>query len=111
MAERLDRAVVETLRYPARIAETNRHLVDDLLALEVGRPDSIASTFSGGSPTSLSRRSCAAVILSVGGFLGLGDKLVAVPVNQIKVGEAKFTPDLTKEQLANAPTFDFGKLK
>jgi hypothetical protein len=33
-------------------------------------------------------------------------------VNQIKVGrEAKFTPDLTKEQLANAPTFDFGKLK
>src|SRR5882757_8180903 len=25
--------VVETLRYPARIAETNRHLVDDLLAL------------------------------------------------------------------------------
>jgi len=33
MAERLDRAVVETLRYPARIAETNRHLVDDLLAL------------------------------------------------------------------------------
>ena len=53
-----------------------------------------------------------AVILSVGGFLGLGDKLVAVPVNQITVGrEAKFTTDLTKEQLANAPTFDFGKLK
>jgi sporulation protein YlmC with PRC-barrel domain len=53
-----------------------------------------------------------AVILSVGGFLGIGDKLVAVPVNQIKVGrEAKFTTDLTKEQLANAPAFDFGKLK
>jgi len=53
-----------------------------------------------------------AVILSVGGFLGIGDKLVAVPVNQIKVGpEAKFTTDLTKEQLANAPAFDFAKLK
>jgi sporulation protein YlmC with PRC-barrel domain len=53
-----------------------------------------------------------AVILSVGGFLGIGDKLVAVPVNQIKIGpEAKFTTDLTKEQLANAPAFDFGKLK
>ena len=52
------------------------------------------------------------VILSVGGFLGIGDKLVAVPVNQIKVGpEAKFTTDLAKEQLVNAPTFDFGKLK
>jgi sporulation protein YlmC with PRC-barrel domain len=53
-----------------------------------------------------------AVILSVGGFLGMGEKLVAVPVNQIKVGrEAKFTTDLTKEQLASAPAFDFGKLK
>jgi hypothetical protein len=54
------------------------------------------------------------VILSVGGFLGLGDKLVAVPVNQIKVGsEAKFTTDLTKDQLASAPAFVFlfGKVK
>jgi sporulation protein YlmC with PRC-barrel domain len=53
-----------------------------------------------------------AVILSVGGFLGVGDKLVAVPVSQIKVGsEAKFTTDLTKDQLTNAPAFDFAKLK
>jgi sporulation protein YlmC with PRC-barrel domain len=53
-----------------------------------------------------------AVILSVGGFLGIGDKLVAVPVKQIKIGsEAKFTTDLTKDQLARAPTFDFATLK
>jgi hypothetical protein len=53
-----------------------------------------------------------AVILSVGGFLGVGDKLVAVPVKQIRVGpEARFITDLTKEQLANAPAFDFAKLK
>jgi sporulation protein YlmC with PRC-barrel domain len=53
-----------------------------------------------------------AVILSVGGFLGMGDKLVAIPVSQLKVGsEAKFATDLTKEQLARAPAFDFGKLK
>jgi hypothetical protein len=46
-----------------------------------------------------------AMILSVGGFLGIG-------VNQIKVGsEAKFTTDLTKDQLSNAPAFDFAKLK
>jgi len=58
----------------------------------------------------LDRASVPAVILSVGGFLGLGDKLVAVPVNQIKVGtEARFTTDLTKDQLANAPAFVFGK--
>ena len=60
----------------------------------------------------LDHSSLVAVVLSVGGFLGVGDKLVAVPVNQIKVGsEAKFTTDLTKEQLANAPAFDFSKLK
>jgi sporulation protein YlmC with PRC-barrel domain len=60
----------------------------------------------------LDHATVAAVILSVGGFLGLGDKLVAVPVNQIKVGsEAKFTTDLTKDQLASAPAFVFGKLK
>lgn len=60
----------------------------------------------------LDRATVTAVILSVGGFLGMGDKLVAVPVNQIKVGsEARFTTDLTKEQLASAPAFDYGKLR
>jgi hypothetical protein len=61
---------------------------------------------------SLDHASVTAVILSVGGFLGLGEKLIAVPVSQIKVSsEAKFTTELTKEQLAAAPAFDFGKLK
>ena len=60
----------------------------------------------------LDRSTLLAVVLPVGGFLGVGEKLVAVPVNQIKVGsEAKFTTGLTKEQIANAPAFDFGKLK
>jgi sporulation protein YlmC with PRC-barrel domain len=60
----------------------------------------------------LEHATLAAVILSVGGFLGIGEKLVAVPVDRIKIGsEAKFTTDLTKEQLASAPSFDFGKLK
>jgi sporulation protein YlmC with PRC-barrel domain len=61
---------------------------------------------------SLDHASVTAVVLSVGGFLGLGEKLIAVPVSQIKVSsEAKFTTELTKEQLAAAPAFDFGKLK
>lgn len=54
----------------------------------------------------------AAVILSVGGFLGIGDKLVAVPPAQIKVGsEARFTTDLSKEQLTSAPAFDLATLR
>ena len=60
----------------------------------------------------LDRASVTAVVLSVGGFLGLREKLIAIPVSQIKVSsEAKFTTELTKEQLAAAPAFDFGKLK
>ena len=61
---------------------------------------------------SLDHATVTAVVLSVGGFLGLREKLVAIPVSQIKVSsEAKFTTELTKEQLAAAPAFDFGKLK
>jgi sporulation protein YlmC with PRC-barrel domain len=60
----------------------------------------------------LDHATAVALILSVGGFLGMGDKLVAVPVTQVKVdSEARFTTDLTKDQLANAPAFDFAKLK
>jgi hypothetical protein len=61
---------------------------------------------------SLDRASVTGVILSVGGFLGIGDKLVAVPVDQIRIGpEARFMTNLIREQLANAPAFEFAKLK
>lgn len=54
----------------------------------------------------LDHASLPAVILSVGGFLGVADKLVAVPANQIRVDqEARFTTTLTKDQLAAAPAF------
>jgi sporulation protein YlmC with PRC-barrel domain len=60
----------------------------------------------------LDHASVTAMVLSVGGFLGIGDKLVAIPVNQIKTGnEARFTSDLTKEQLTSARAFDYGKLE
>ena len=59
----------------------------------------------------LDHSSLIAVILSVGGFLGVGDKLVAVPVNQIKVGtEAKFTTDRPGAGYRCA-SFDFSKPK
>jgi sporulation protein YlmC with PRC-barrel domain len=60
----------------------------------------------------LDHGSLKAFVLSVGGFLGIGNKLVAIPISQIKLGtEAKFTTELTKEQLTNAPAFDPSKLK
>jgi PRC-barrel domain len=49
------------------------------------------------------------VVLSVGGFLGIGDKWVAVPVEQIDFPSeeqpARLLAAVTEEQLTNAPDF------
>ena len=49
--------------------------------------------------------------LDFGGFLGIGDKLFAVPWNQLqerqdKDGNVHFVMNATKERLQNAPGFD-----
>ena len=49
------------------------------------------------------------VVLSVGGFLGIGDKWVAIPVDQIEFPTdeepARLLVAVTEEQLKNAPDF------
>jgi ribosomal 30S subunit maturation factor RimM len=55
-------------------------------------------------------------IIGVGGFLGLGEKDVAIPISQIKVDKdvnqnLKLTINNTKAQLEAAPTFDRTALK
>jgi sporulation protein YlmC with PRC-barrel domain len=48
-----------------------------------------------------------AAVLSVGGFLGIGDKLVAVPMSQLEIGpEREFRISMTREELEQAPEFD-----
>lgn len=48
------------------------------------------------------------VVLSVGGFLGLGDKLFAVPLEafDVNTNDETFVLDVDKERLKNAPGFD-----
>jgi sporulation protein YlmC with PRC-barrel domain len=48
------------------------------------------------------------IILSRGGMLGMGGKLVPVPwrAADLRVQNNKITAGITKEQLQNAPTFD-----
>jgi sporulation protein YlmC with PRC-barrel domain len=50
-------------------------------------------------------------ILSMGGVLGIGDKLVLVPANQFSyaLSEKKLTLNTSKEVLQNAPRFEKGK--
>jgi hypothetical protein len=47
-------------------------------------------------------------VLSFGGFLGLGDKLFALPWNQIRVNERdkNVVVDIPKQLLESAPGFD-----
>lgn len=47
-------------------------------------------------------------VLSFGGFLGIGDKYFAVPVEALKFSKrnSEITLDVDKERLENAPGFD-----
>ncbi|SFE64295.1 PRC-barrel domain-containing protein [Nitrosomonas sp. Nm166] len=47
-------------------------------------------------------------VLSFGGFLGMADKLFAVPWNSLKLDTVnkRFTLDVAKEKLESAPGFD-----
>src|SRR5260221_353843 len=47
-------------------------------------------------------------VLSVGGFLGIGEKHVAVPIGELKYGkDGHPTVNLTKVQLQQAPKFEY----
>ena len=56
-----------------------------------------------------------AVIISVGGFLGIGDKEVAVPFEAIKATEKEsktwLTINATKDTLKSAPGVSFDKVE
>lgn len=47
-------------------------------------------------------------VISFGGFIGIGDKLFAVPWSALRIdeGEREFVLDISRETLENAPGFD-----
>jgi sporulation protein YlmC with PRC-barrel domain len=50
------------------------------------------------------------VVLSVGGFLGIGDKHVAVAPDQVKFGaDDKLTTSMSQEQLKTHPRFEYAE--
>jgi len=49
-------------------------------------------------------------IIGVGGFLGLGERQVAIPVNDFKGGEGRIVlPGATKDALQAMPSFQYAK--
>lgn len=51
------------------------------------------------------------VVLSVGGFLGMGERLVAVPVDQVQVQDKNVVYNTTKDQLSQMPEFQYKEEK
>jgi sporulation protein YlmC with PRC-barrel domain len=50
------------------------------------------------------------VVVSVGGFLGIGSKRVAVPMSELKWGDNDhLTLNLSKDQLASAPSYEYAE--
>jgi sporulation protein YlmC with PRC-barrel domain len=74
--------------------------VENLRREDVGKIDEIVIDFDEGR--------VAYVVLSVGGFLGMGDKLFAVPIEAFRFRGAERTAvlDVDKEKLKKAPGFD-----
>jgi sporulation protein YlmC with PRC-barrel domain len=65
----------------------------------VGKVDDIIIGQDGKSPF---------VVLSVGGFLGMGSKLIVLPYEQLKATENKIVlPGATKEALKDLPEFKY----
>jgi hypothetical protein len=55
-------------------------------------------------------KSLSYAIIGVGGFLGLGERYVAIPFNQFKSGDGKYVlPGATKDTLKAISTFDYAK--
>lgn len=64
----------------------------------VGKVDDIIISADGRNPF---------VVLSVGGFLGIGDHLVALPYDSLKMGDKIVLPGGTKDQLKALPQFKY----
>lgn len=64
----------------------------------IGKVDDIIISADGKNPF---------VVLSVGGFLGIGDHLVALPYDSLKMGDKIVLPGGTKDQLKALPQFKY----
>ena len=49
------------------------------------------------------------IILSVGGFLGMDEKLVAMPFKPLKVTDMGIVYDVSKQELKDRSAFSYGK--
>jgi sporulation protein YlmC with PRC-barrel domain len=96
----LNRAVDgRTLREGRRASKMIGAPVYNEAGESIGQVDDILIPRESGPPVA---------IISVGGFLGIGAKLVAVPYDNLRMGESRWTlPGATKESLNALPGFSY----
>lgn len=85
-------------------------LARDLIGQTVTEPDNTKIGTISDLVLSKDGRSVEGFVIGVGGFLGIGEKNVAVKMDQLKIapagdGSVHLTADLKKDQLSNAPPF------
>jgi hypothetical protein len=85
-------------------------LARDVIGQTVTAPDNTRIGTISDLVLSKDGRSVEGFVIGVGGFLGIGEKNVALKMDGLKVapaadGSVRLVADLTKADLANAPTF------
>ena len=65
---------------------------------EIGEVDNVViRRESGGTP---------AVLVGVGGFLGIGERSVAIPLDQLRMEQDRLVTDMTRDQIAGMEAYD-----
>ena len=90
--------------------EANTILARDLLGQTVYDPDNAKIGSISDLILSKDGKSAEGFVIGVGGFLGIGEKAVALKLDRLKMtpeqdGSLKLAMDIKKEELSNAPTF------
>jgi sporulation protein YlmC with PRC-barrel domain len=89
--------------------EDNTILAKDLIGQTVYAPDKTKIGSISDLILSKDGKSVQGFVIGVGGFLGIGEKSVAMKMDRLQIGQDKdglqLTMDAKKEELTNAPSF------
>jgi len=90
--------------------DSNSLLARDLIGLAVFSPDKLKIGTINDLILSKDGKSVEGFVIGVGGFLGIGEKAVALKMDRLQIsntaeGAVQLTMDAKKEELANAPAF------
>ena len=90
--------------------DANTMLAKDFVGLAVFSPDKLKIGNINDLILSKDAKTVEGFVIGVGGFLGIGEKNVALKMDRLKIsttaeGAVELTMDAKKEELANAPSF------